>query len=975
MARLSIYLLGPPRIERDGEAVEVDTRKATALLAYLVISGQTHQREALSTFLWPEADELHGRAALRRTLSALNKALNGPFLDASRDQIGLQSDSDIWLDVNEFHLAAAGCSQHSGHLQEHCHHCLQSLFRAVELVRGEFMEGFSLRDSTLFDDWQFYQGEALRREFADVLQKLSLAQSEQGQFEQAIISAHRWLALDPLLEEAHRQLIRLYAWNGQRNAALRQYRECVRILEQELGVAPLEETTHLYQLVLEKGSLPLPVGRATPQYQDFQQGSPGRSNIPAKPKPALHFPLVGRSVESSALLRAYQASQKDGRLCILQGENGIGKTRLAQDFIASAEANGAVCLSARCYAGEDELAYGALIDGLRTALNPDAISRLASVTPHWLVEASRLLPELAEMFPDLPQPPAMDNPGAQSRFFEGVTQVLVALCKGPKTGIFFLDDVQWADHATLDWLAYLSRRLTGRPFFVLLTWRPENSSTHAQLEYLAIQSQKKGDLIRLKRLEVGQIADLVRQLSDRKLELPENLAKRLYQEAEGLPLFVVEYLNALIESQQFGGDWPIPLNVRQALHTRLVSVNEPERQVLSAAAAIGRSFDFELLREASARSLSEVVTAIEAFLARGLIIEEGSLDSTELRYDFSHNKLREVVYQETSLARRRLLHQRIAEALVNQARPQNARKEKAGLIATHFQLAGQESLAADYLYLAGDYAASVYANAEAIELYLRALALAHPLPGEIHKRLGDLYILQGDYVAAVQSLQTAAALASSDDLPALEAKLADVHHRRGDWKLAEAHLQTALEMLDKDKAPDHCAILYAAWSDIAFHQGQVKRAQSLAREALRLAEASAEPHAVARAHNMLGILARERSDFETAICHLQSSLQVAIELEDDSSRIAALNNLALLHGDVNDYAQAIVFCHQALELCSHLDDRHRAAALHNNLADLYHVSGDDLQSMQHLKEAARIFSEIRVGDEELQPTVWKLVEW
>jgi predicted ATPase/DNA-binding SARP family transcriptional activator len=975
LAQLSVLLLGPPRIERDGNAIEVDTRKAIALLAYLVISGQTHQREALSTLLWPESDESHGRAALRRTLSVLNKALDGPFLDANRDQIGLLPTADLCVDVNEFRQLAGGCSDHDGIPQDYCNACIQALSHAADLARGDFMEGFSLRDSALFDDWQFYQSDTMRRELSAVLKMLSTAQASQGQFEHAIATAHRWLALDPLLEEAHRLLIQLYAWSGQRNAALRQYRECVRILEQELGVPPLEETTHLYQMVLEEGELPLPTRAQIPHLQDPQPEVQQVIVDPLKTGTKVYYPLVGRSVESNALLRLYQGIQSDGRLCILEGENGIGKTRLAQEFIAYAEAKGAICLSARCFAGESELAYGSLIEGLRTAIRSDDETRLAQVAPHWLAEASRLLPELNTMFPQLPQPPSLDDPGAQSRFFEGLFQLLKALCKGPHVGILFFDDLQWADNATLDLLTYLARRLTGRPIFVLLTWRSEPTFVRAQLEILARQAHQDGKLLNLGRLTQSQVADLVRQLTERNIALPENLDQRLYQEAEGLPLFVVEYLTALVESQQFGSDWPIPPNVRQTLHTRIANVSGPDHQVLTTAAVIGRSFDFDILREASARSDSEVVSALESLLARGLVIEEPSRDSGELRYDFSHNKLRDVVYEETSQARRRLLHHRVAETLVNQTRSQNTRRQQVSQIAYHYRLGGRDDLAAEYFRQAGDYAASVYANSEALEHYQLALALAHPQAVEIHSHVGDLYLLQGDYVTAAQSYQAAAALASADELSALEAKLADVHHRRGDWKLAEAHLQSAAETLNESNFPDKLAALYAAWSDIAFHQNQVERANELALCSLDLAEKAAEPHALAKAHNMLGILAREQADYEIAIGHLQHSLEIARSLGEGSSLVAALNNLALVYGDASDYTQAIGLTQQALELCTLQGDRHRAAALHNNLADLYHAIGDTLQSMHHLKEAVQIFADIRVGDEELQPTVWKLVEW
>jgi predicted ATPase/DNA-binding SARP family transcriptional activator len=977
LIQLSLRLLGAPQIERQGTAVEVDTRKAIALVAYLAIEPQAHRRESLSTLLWPNADEQHSRAALRRTLSTLKKALDGPYLEISRDQIGLRAGAPIWIDVNQFSKLSAGCNLHNGAPNKSCPACIQDLMRAVELYRGDFMEGFTLRDSAQFDDWQFFQSDSLRRELASVLQNLATFSAGLKNFDSAIGFARRWQALDPLLEEAHRLLIQLFAWSGQRNAALRQYRECVRILDQELGVSPLEETTHLYQMVLEGRELPLSLASDG----IVQEHGTGPNDLPADVKSAFkaanppYYPLVGRSEETSTILRLYQSIDQDGRLCILEGENGIGKTRLSQDFLAYAQANGAVRLTARGFPGEGDLAYGPLIEGLRAVLKGDAAIRLAQLSQHWVAEAARLMPELNDLFPSLDQLPPLDGPGAQSRFFEGLVQVILALCAGPPPGVFFFDDINFADNATLNLLTYLARRLSGRSIFMLVTLNPMPPPIKLNLGELEQQALDHGAYLSLKRLTRTQISDLVRQITASGLQLPDDLDERLYRESEGLPLFVVEYLTALAESQQAGGDWSMPPGVRQALQARLATVGQIDGQVLSAAAVIGHSFDFDTLREASARSESEVVAALESLLGRGLVIEETAGEPGKLRYDFSHEKLRTVVYEETSLARRRLLHQRVAEVLQNQIRGQMISGERASMIAHHFHLGGQEQKAAEYYRQAGDYARSVYANEEALEEYHLALALGYSRAGEVHQAMGELYTLQGDYMAAIQSFQTAAALASPQELSELEASLADVHHRLGEWKLAERHLESALELIGENNNVELRADLYAAWSDIARHQDQVKQAKELALRALDLAESSHEPRALARAHNMLGILARDQSDFEIAIEHLQGSLEIARSLGEGRHYVAALNNLALVYGDAGDQQRAIDLGRQALRLCTKLGDRHREAALHNNLADLYHALGESEQAMHHLKQAVQIFAEIQVGDEEYKPGIWKLVEW
>jgi DNA-binding SARP family transcriptional activator/predicted ATPase len=284
VSRLSLYLLGPPRIERDGEPIKVDTRKAIALLAYIAITGESHRRDALVNLLWPEYDQTRGRAALRRTLSALKKALSGDWLDVDRESIGLNSSADVWLDVGQFRSHLTQCLTHGHPASEVCPACLTSLTDAVELYRGDFLSGFTLKDSFNFDDWQFFQADGLRRELAGALERLVLCHSAQGEFESAIKYARHWLALDRLSESAHCQLMCLYAWSGQRSAALRQYQECERILQSALGVSPQESTAALYRAIQEGRAPAPPVDR---HFQRLGEQEERKTLLPSEVSPVV----------------------------------------------------------------------------------------------------------------------------------------------------------------------------------------------------------------------------------------------------------------------------------------------------------------------------------------------------------------------------------------------------------------------------------------------------------------------------------------------------------------------------------------------------------------------------------------------------------------------------------------------------------------------------------------------------------------
>jgi tetratricopeptide (TPR) repeat protein len=422
----------------------------------------------------------------------------------------------------------------------------------------------------------------------------------------------------------------------------------------------------------------------------------------------------------------------------------------------------------------------------------------------------------------------------------------------------------------------------------------------------------------------------------------------------------------------------MPVAVRDLLYSRLRGLSETSWQLLTTAAVIGRSFDFDTLRFASGRSEEEAVTGLEGLMNQGLIQELRSGSDAqptgalgEPRYDFGHEKLRTLVYEETSLARRRLLHRRVAEALVVRDRDSSL----AGQIAHHYRLARKDSQAAEYYRLAGEHARSLYANAEALDHFRSALALGHPDVAELHEAIGDLQTLQGEYSGALTSYETAAAMCDPQSLAGLEHKLGTVHHRRGEWELAESHFQAAQAALGETDRPGQSARFYADWSLTAHQRRRTEQAVDLAHQALELAEAAGDTHALAQAHNILGILATDQGQLEKATHHLGQSLTLAETLDDPEAQVAALNNLALTSSAGEDFVQAIELTETALALCTKLGDRHRQAALHNNLADLYHATGQPEAAMSHLKRAVGIFAEIGKEAGTWQPEIWKLVEW
>ena len=335
----------------------------------------------------------------------------------------------------------------------------------------------------------------------------------------------------------------------------------------------------------------------------------------------------------------------------------------------------------------------------------------------------------------------------------------------------------------------------------------------------------------------------------------------------------------------------MPANVRDLLLSRLSAVGETGRQILDTAAVIGRSFAVDVLQQASGRGEDEVIAALEGLLEKRLVSEVDTGEGSEfLRYDFGHEQLRTLAYEEMSLARRRLLHRRVAEAMAKRPRDREQAGVVAVVIAEHYHLAGQDDEAANHFKLAGDHARSLFANAEALAHYRSALTLGYVDVASLHEAVGDLETLIGNYGAAIAAYEKAAAVSDEDYLAGFERKLGDVYLRRGDSSVAESHFHAALHALGEEGSAAERSRAYADWSLAAHRKGDTDRARDLASRAVELAEDANDTEALAQGQNILGILSRNQGDFDGACQHLEQSLALTSE---PSARVAALNNLAL----------------------------------------------------------------------------------
>jgi DNA-binding SARP family transcriptional activator/tetratricopeptide (TPR) repeat protein len=948
VASLSIRLLGPLEVAVAGRPIVVDTRKALAIVALVAAERRPFARDELAAMFWPEADDEAARGALRRTLSALRTAVGESGLVIDRTQVALDPMASS-VDLAELERLAASSRP-------------SDLEKAASLAGGPLLAGFALRDSPAFDDWQAARAMRVDRTVGSVLERLADARLGAGDPSGAVEAARRRVALDPLDELGQRRLIDMLARANDRSGAIRQYRELVALFDRELGVAPLRETTELYDAIREGQLAPGTTPAAPSPYAEPGQTA-GSSTVGASSRVV---PLIGREREVAMIGSAWRDSAPDGRIVIIEGEAGIGKTRIGETVASAISGEGGVVLAARGYPGEGAIAYGPIAELLRAGLaTPNGASRLAALDEIARLEIGRLV--------DLPAPlraagpAAPDGASARVRLLDALAGALSALAAGPLPGLIWIDDLHLADDPTREAFAYLARRLDRRSLLLLVAWRREDLTPNGLAAADEFARLARASSVSLRRLDRDEVAAIVRASGPD--EPDEALIDAYLAESEGLPLHVVEGLASGVAPGS-----AMPRAVHALLRGRVASVGETAAQVLSAAAVIGRHFDLTTVREASGRSEEETVIAIEELMRRGIVREVPAAAGQSVRFDFAHGRMRDVAYEAMSLSRRRLLHRRTADAL-RLERSASGRDDlsRFALIAGHERDAGRPSDAAEAFLEAARWAESVFANREAIEHLSAAIALGHPDSIDAHARIGELRSRLGEYPAAAASLETAAALASPSDLPAIELALARLHRRRGDLAASASHLASVLGSPDLTDAIRARALVER--SVVALRAGDLDLAGEAASAARTVATRLGDPHLGGLAERLVGLIAHTQGDLAGARAALERSVALTAGDPDPTASIAALTALALTQAADGSVDEGVATAGAAIEACRHIGDRHLEAAVENHLADMLHEAARHDDSMVHLKRAVALFAEIGDTGPERDPGIWTLAAW
>jgi hypothetical protein len=544
----------------------------------------------------------------------------------------------LLLDVAEFEqaLAFAASAMRAGNVDA----AAAALQQAVALYRGDLLP-------SCYCEWLFPPRERLHQLFIGALEQLLVYAEERRAYHDAIHYAKRLIQYEPLHETVYLALMRLQALCGDRAAALHTYQICSTLLGRELGAEPAQPLREIYTRLTLLEAAPAPAAGS----QDEAQ-------------PLRAWGLVGRQHEWSRLL-AIWADVAGGhpKAVILSGEAGVGKTRLAEELLRWAELQGFWTASARCYRSEGELSYAPAIQWLRSRPIFGAAKDLDAV---WAGELARLVPELLAKRPDLPCLEPAGGPWQRQRLFEAMVRATSAISRPT---VLLLDDLQWCDRATLEWLHYRLRYEPGGRFLLLATLRPDDldpdDGATALLHELEAQSQVIE--IQIEPLGEAETAALVAQVVGAPLSAMQ--AASWYRETEGNPLFVIELARSELRERQAGqhtADAPalpaseprLPPRISGVISARLAKLSVLALQIAELAATIGREFTFDMLARAGvAKDEEALVQALDELWQRRIIREHGAQS-----YRFSHNKLREFLCQRLSDARRRLLHRRVAAA-------------------------------------------------------------------------------------------------------------------------------------------------------------------------------------------------------------------------------------------------------------------------------------------------------------------------
>ena len=678
---LRLELLGGFRVFTDSRfASRAPSARQRELIAFLVLHARRSAvpRQRIAGALWPESNDAQALTNLRRELHHLRDAWPAleALIDVGSRTLAWRDDAGVRVDLVAFEQAAdLGLAGDRSALSD-----------AARLYQGELLPDLSA-------EWIEPDRERLRLRAKSVLLRLIATLEQERAYGGAIEHAQQLSRLDPLEEQAWCTLMRCHARRGDRATALHLYQQWAAILKRELGAQPSAAARATYREILNLDQAP-------------PSPAPARSSV---------YPLVGRHAEFRILLNAwYAAASGRPSMVLVRGEAGIGKSRLAEELVDWCRLEAITAVTARCYAGEGRLAYAPIAAWLKSpALQPT----LSTLDAAWLTDVARLRPELVSTRPDVARPDLQLESWQRLRFFESLGQAFRAAAPL----VLVLDDLQWADADTIEWLQYLLRSASGSSFLVVATVRTEEEQDNPPLGRLLGQLQHDDLLTTIPLGPLDQSATALLAGAVAECTLDDAAQAQTFRDTEGHPLFIIERGRMELAGQT-GTPAAVELSrVQSVVAARLALLSDEARATAEVAATVGRDFPFDLLASASDLEEPVLVRALDELWQRHIVRVQG-----DEHWDFSHDRIREVAYSGIGPARRRLIHRRIAQSM--ELLHAGRLDEVSASLAVHLDRGGQPARAVPFLERAAAVATRVSANEEAIHCLTYALSLLETLP-------------------------------------------------------------------------------------------------------------------------------------------------------------------------------------------------------------------------------------------------------
>ena len=653
--------------------------------------------------------------------------------------------------------------------------------------------------------------------------------------------------------------------------------------------------------------------------------------------------IVGRDEELHILQRSLdEAAGGDGRLVLIAGDAGVGKTRLVEELITYAHLRGVRVLSTKCYEGGSP--YEPVVRMLREYLRLSPEVEVRQALGDYAIDLARLVPEVRQRLGGLPEGISLPPEQERARLFESVTRVFSTVSRTAPL-LLFVDDINLADPATLQLLRYLAPAAAAERLLLIIAYQSEGVGRAPALAEILRQLRRERHAVALeaKPLTLSQVGQLIQAMSNHP-NLPVRFASRIFEVTEGNPYFIEEVINALFEKGTLyikDGEWStdfdeggryaemaVPATVRTAIQARLQGLRDGCRQVLTHAAVLGRQFRLDALAQVTGKDEEELVDLLDEALAARLL-REVRVEGQD-RYEFTQSMVREVLYEGISRHRRRRMHLRTGEAL--EQLYGIGPLEGAAELADHFLEAGEERRAVPYSIAAGERAQSLFAHEEAIRRFETARELLEDVgdtDGAIRllERLGEPYLNTGQVQKAIECYERALGYYETRNIrrnvAELRRKIGHVHQMNWDFAAALPILEQALREFGNESGPD-VVMLYLDLARTFSFTGKAEQGTAWARRALDLAEASHLTDAAATAHVELGVAFGRLRQFEEAEAHYREAIKLGKQANSYLAGLAvrrAINNLAYLEHLRGDLLTSLNFRKQSLESVEEVRDQ------------------------------------------------------